>query len=107
MAENSDSERKRGAGRPFEKGTSPNPGGRPKLIREFQELLAKECYPLANQALIKALSSENEKVQMLAVRETYDRLFGKPVQAITGEDGAPLVPTGDLLDALRKLAGGK
>lgn len=46
MAENSDgtAKRRRGPGRPFPKGVSPNPGGRPPMSeskREAQELLAE------------------------------------------------------------------
>ena len=40
MAENSSPVRaRRGAGRPFEPGTSGNPGGRPRKLRELEEAI--------------------------------------------------------------------
>jgi hypothetical protein len=89
-AENSDPERPKRIGRPFEKGQSGNPGGRPKLLREFQDWLEAEAYPEAKKALLDLLSSDNAKAKAFGVREVYDRLFGKPPQAITGDDGGPL-----------------
>jgi hypothetical protein len=112
-----DEPEKRDAAGRFGAGNRANPGGRPKLIREFQDWLAEECYPIAQEALKGCLRSDDEKVRMLAIKEVHDRLFGKPVQAITGADGAPLIPRIQLadlspeqlaaLDAVRALADGR
>lgn len=117
MSNTENSQPARVIGRPFAKGSSANPGGRPKLIREFQEWLASECYPIAQEALKGCLRSDDEKVRMLAIKEVHDRLFGKPVQAITGADGEPLIPRLQLaslspeqlaaLDAVRALTDGR
>lgn len=82
-----------------------NPSGRPKAFREYQEWLRDECLDLAKAALKACLSSADEKVRMLAVKEVSDRLFGKAPQAITGEDGKPLLAGigAEVVEALRKL----
>ena len=69
------------------KGSSGNPGGRPKLVREFQEWLRAEAYPKAQQALLELLGSEDEKVRIQAVKEVNDRLFGRPPVTVEDTDG--------------------
>ena len=75
---------------PFKPGQSGNPGGRPKIVREFHSWLTGKAYPEAKKALLKCLKSDDEKVQMLAVKEVNDRLFGKSPQPLVGEDGGPV-----------------
>lgn len=89
-------------GRPFEKGKSPNPGGRPKLIVAFRKALEERHYEAALDALESALSDEDGKVRIAACREVFDRLFGKASQPITGEDGKPIAF--DLTPILERLA---
>lgn len=87
-AGNSDAKR---IGRPFEPGQSGNPSGRPKAFREYQEWLAEHALGPAKDALLRCLHNEDGKVQMMAVKEVADRLFGKAPMTVLGEDGKPLL----------------
>jgi hypothetical protein len=106
-AANSESERV--IGRPFEPGKSGNPSGRPKAFREYQDWLAEFALGPAKEALLRCLHNEDGKVQMMAVKEVADRLFGKAPQTILGEDGKPLLAGlgTELVAALAKMAGGE
>ena len=91
MAENSDtsaSERRRGPGRPFPRGVSGNPGGRPRAALDVQEL-ARQHTPDAIAALVAALASPRERVS--AAVALLDRGWGKPAQHIGGDAEAPPV----------------
>lgn len=89
----------------FTPGVSGNPSGRPKAFKEYQEWLSEHALGPAKEALLKCLSNEDGKVQMMAVKEVADRLFGKAPQTILGEDGKPLLAGlgAELVDALRKM----
>lgn len=82
-----------------------NPGGRPKAFREYQEWLAGSALEPAKEALLRCLHNEDGKVQMMAVKEVADRLFGKAPMTVLGEDGKPLLSgfTAELLAALGNL----
>lgn len=108
MAQNSSGTAKqRGPGRPFPKGVSPNPGGRPKMSPELADALRKR-----NMKSVEVLS----KVQDDYLRGTYTDengrereapkaseaikasevllaySIGKPRESVelTGEDGGPI-----------------
>jgi hypothetical protein len=93
MAENSEpSARNRGSGRPFGKGQSGNPGGRPKLEGEIRKLAQKHG-PAAIKRLVDLMDSSNERVAVAAAQAVLDRAYGKPPQGIhlKGDGTAPHV----------------
>ncbi len=75
----------------FGPGNQANPSGRPKAFKEYQEWLSEHAMGPAKNALLNCLMSEDGRVQMMAVKEVADRLFGKAPQTILGEDGKPLL----------------
>ena len=83
--------RRRGPGRPFQKGQSGNPGGRPKESDEVKTL-ARQHTVTAVERLAFWMGSDNAKASVSACSALLDRGWGKPAQAVTGVDGAPLIP---------------
>lgn len=69
---------------PFAPGQSGNPSGRPKDVGHVKEL-ARAHTEAAIRALVEALGDEKTKVP--AAVALLDRGWGKPAQAVTGEDG--------------------
>lgn len=69
-----------GPGRPFSKGVSGNPGGRPIVSKDVQEL-ARQHTPEAMRALLEALHDPRQKVA--AACAILDRGYGRPTQAHT------------------------
>jgi hypothetical protein len=64
-------------GRPFERGKSGNPGGRPKVIADLRNL-ARQHTPAAIKELARlALRARSEGVRVSAIRELFDRGYGK------------------------------
>lgn len=72
---------KRNASGQFVKGTSGNPTGRPKQNEEAMEIL-KASIPEAAQRLVELLKSDNEKIALQAAIAIFDRVHGKPIQAV-------------------------
>ena len=71
----------------FAKGQSGNPGGRSAGLTHLREL-AREKTELALSVLSEvAERGESESARVAAAVHLLDRGWGKPAQAITGEDG--------------------
>ena len=88
----------------FCKGISGNPGGRPKVLGDVQEL-ARQYAPAAIVELARlALKAKNENARIAAIRELFDRAYGKSRQAmeITARAGDPLQLLFEELDALSR-----
>jgi uncharacterized protein DUF5681 len=80
----------------FRKGESGNPGGRPKVLAEVQEL-ARQHAPSAIAELARlALKAKNETARIAAIRELLDRAYGRSRQSMEVN-----APAGDPLDLLR------
>ena len=66
----------------FCKGISGNPGGRPKVLGEVQEL-ARQYAPAAIVELARlALKARNETARIAAIRELLDRGYGRTRQSV-------------------------
>ena len=74
--------RRRGLGRPFPRGVSGNPGGRPRAVLDVQEL-ARAHTPDAIRALVAALDSPRERVA--AACALLDRAWGRPAQPLAAD----------------------
>lgn len=70
-------------GRPFEKGKSGNPGGRPAGLAAFREK-AQKVADIALKVLVEALKDDDVRNRVAAAKEILDRAWGKPTQEITG-----------------------
>jgi hypothetical protein len=110
-----------GKGTRFKKGVSGNPGGREKIPESIKKL-AKEKSEEALRTIIeimrsaeKAVSTKMEIVyvpdyptRLRAAEYVLDRAWGKPAQAITGEEGGPVNIKAEVLtdDQLATIATG-
>jgi hypothetical protein len=82
MAENNGKTARRGRGRPFEKGTSGNPGGRPKQTTEQKDALQaiRDLAPEAADKLREILRDPDAgwTVKVQAINIILERTYGKP-----------------------------
>src|SRR5262249_28380790 len=76
-------------GRPFQKGQSGNPGGRPKEIAEVKEL-ARQHVPAAIEVLASIMNNTkaSDAARVSAASALLDRAYGKPQQHIDAEIGS-------------------
>ena len=79
-------------GKPFKKGQSGNPGGRPKVVAEVKEL-ARAHTGEAIQTLVSIMSNPKSApaARVSAANALLDRGYGKPPQHISGEGGPSYV----------------
>ena len=79
-------------GKPFKKGQSGNPGGRPKVIAEVKDL-AREYTSEAIETLVSIMTNPKSApaARVSAANSLLDRGYGKPPQHITGEGGPSYV----------------
>lgn len=93
----------RGHGRPFQKGQSGNPSGRPKQTQEQKDALAmiKELAPVAVEWLREVLTNEKTKpeIRLRAIEMVLDRAYGKPVAREQTVGNEPII------ELLRRLDG--
>jgi hypothetical protein len=93
-------------GRPFPKGQSGNPGGRPKELHEVIEL-ARSYAPRAIETLASLLLDEDvaPTARIAAASAILDRGFGKAPQAVemSGPGGGP-IPHKEISDTERAAA---
>jgi hypothetical protein len=96
---------------PFVKGQSGNPGGRPKALAEWRksdeaQRLRDLSYAALEQAVTASADAIEWKDRIHAASILLDRTEGKPVQAITGDDGGPLSfeASDGMLELLKRMA---
>ena len=79
-------------GKPFQKGRSGNPGGRPKVVAEVKELARAHTLE-AIETLVSIMSNPKAApaARVSAANALLDRGYGKPPQHITGEGGPSFV----------------
>src|SRR6478672_6013047 len=79
-------------GKPFKKGQSGNPGGRPKVVAEVKEL-AREHTAEAIETLVSIMTNPKSApaARVSAANSLLDRGYGKPPQHITGDVAASYV----------------
>jgi Family of unknown function (DUF5681) len=75
-------------GKTFKKGQSGNPGGRPKVVAEVQEL-ARQHTTTAIETLVSIMTNSKAApaARVSAANALLDRGYGKPPQHMTGEQG--------------------
>jgi hypothetical protein len=79
----------------FRKGQSGNPGGRPKVLGEVQELARQHAPAVIVELARLALKAKSETARIAAIRELLDRAYGRPRQSMEVS-----VPAGDPLQLL-------
>lgn len=66
----------------FRKGKSGNPGGRPKVLGELQELARRHAPEVIEELARLAVKARSETARIAAGRELLDRGFGRARQSL-------------------------
>ena len=66
----------------FRKGQSGNPGGRPKVLGDVQELARQHAPTVIVELARLALRAKSETARIAAIRELLDRGYGRPRHAM-------------------------
>ena len=66
----------------FKPGQSGNPGGRPKVVGELQELARRHSPEVIEELARLALRAKSETARISAARELLDRGFGRARQSM-------------------------
>src|SRR3990167_6931946 len=81
------------------KGVSGNPGGRPKQDVRILDFCRAHSVEAANVILeIMRDKDAPPTARLAAAHSIIDRVYGKPAQAVTGEDGGPIRIEAELSD---------
>jgi len=70
--------------KPFQRGVSGNPGGKPK--GEDVRSLARKNTRRAMERIVELIDDEDPRVALMAAKEVLDRAYGKP-KMIEDDDG--------------------
>jgi hypothetical protein len=70
----------------FQPGQSGNPGGRPRVDPKLRDA-AREHTEAALAVIVECLGDTDKRISLKAAEIILDRGYGKPPQAVTGEDG--------------------
>ncbi len=70
--------------RPFQRGTSGNPGGKPK--GEDVRALARKNTKRAMERIVELIEDADPRVALMAAKEVLDRAYGKPKVAEDSDD---------------------
>lgn len=78
-------------GRPFQKGQSGNPSGRPKEEREVTALARQHSVEAVETLVHIMRNCESWKGRKAAADSILDRALGKPKVVVAGDDESPIV----------------
>lgn len=83
--------------KPFKKGQSGNPNGRPKVLPEITNALYEEIGEDGIRQVLQALHKEAKKGNVRAIQELLDRAYGKAQQKIDHTTGGDKLPATNIV----------
>src|SRR5436190_23662894 len=89
FASSAENLRRRGPQGQWLPGSSPNPGGRPKIIEDIRDLAREHTETAINALVHIAESGKQESARVAAASALLDRGWGKPTQPLSGDKDAP------------------